>query len=131
MRALASVLRFSSYSLVSAVAFLAACSSDPSSNGGSSSNSCVYKEPGTDFAPCKSDGDCFSGWCNASCHPGACCENPNTTAIKAGRGYSCTSDADCKSVASAYLKKQGASAACHYDSLNMVSNGCTFSCSNQ
>jgi hypothetical protein len=101
--------------------------SPPDDRGGAKTGMCMAKEKGTDYAPCQSDGDCFSGYCKQTCTPGPCCQNPNTTAIKQGRGYTCASDADCEKVASEFVRR-GGWATCHYDSLNGVSNGCSFSC---
>jgi hypothetical protein len=98
-----------------------------SSSGSSGTAQCTYKEKGTEFADCKDDGDCFSGYCHKTCTPAPCCQNPNTTAMKAGRGYSCKTDQECAAVASDFISR-GGKATCRYDNLNSISNGCSFNC---
>jgi hypothetical protein len=97
---------------------------------------CQYTvTPHIDFSSCTSDNECFSGYCCISgklgcgrqgTFPGYC-THPTTSAFNAGHGYSCKTDQDCIDI-QPDLVATGVTPKCHYDSINGVSNGCSFDC---
>lgn len=97
--------------------------------GSPSTGQCTYKETGTQYASCQKDGDCFSGYCNASCNPGPCCEVATDTVRDDGRSYDCSTDADCEAVAPD-LVARGGKASCVHPASTMVHHVCSFTCPN-
>ena len=78
------------------VALLGCGSSESDSEGGASSEpkQCEPHEPGTEFAPCETDADCYSGFCDETGNPGPYCW-ASSSAVAAGRGMACSSNEDC------------------------------------
>jgi hypothetical protein len=98
----------------------------PSPNGTAAVTSqCKYKDRGTQFAPCKTDSDCFSGFCDKSGNPGPYCYVPTRIARDNGHGYGCSTNAECEEVAPDVVSR-GGQAECRNDS---VYSGCLFICS--
>jgi len=108
------------------VSLLLGCATDDDEGGDGSASGgdgmCVYKDPGTDWAPCESDGDCFSGFCELDGNPGPYCHIPTHVG---GQGYSCTSDDICESVLSEEASARGIIGVCRNDD---IYNGCSFQC---
>ena len=86
---------------------------------------CRYKDPGTQFAPCEDDGDCFSGFCDRTGNPGPYCHLPTRIAREAGHGYDCSSDELCRSVVGSAAIASGITGECRHDSTYA---GCLFNC---
>jgi hypothetical protein len=102
----------------------------PGCSGGTSDTDpgggeCVYKEAGTNFAPCQTDSDCLSAFCDTSESP-PYCYIPTHSARAELHGYDCTSNADCEAVGSDLVARGGV-AECVND---MIYAGCSFYCTN-
>jgi hypothetical protein len=112
--------------LITLSLLLGACpSSEDSIPGDGTANKCEYKAPGTQFASCSSDSDCYSGFCDFTGNPGPYCFVPTHAARDAGHGYSCSSDADCNEVLDPETRASGIVGECRNDS---IYEGCLFSC---
>ena len=77
----------------------------PSSGAGH----CSDKEPGTNYAPCDADSDCYGGFCDETGNPGPYCYPPTPTALDSGRGYTCNTDQECNDVLDADVLASGPS----------------------
>lgn len=100
-----------------------ASSAEPNATGSDATNTCKEKEPGTEFAPCTTDSDCFSGFCDESGKPGPYCW-ASARAVNAGRGIACSSAPDCPLPASAAAR--GIRAGC--GGSNIATNFCSYYC---
>ncbi len=100
----------------------ASCGGDADDASGSETiaDRCVDREPGTDYAPCRSDNDCYSGFCKQSCTPGPCC-------IMQGPG--CKSHKECEERAPDFIRR-GGSAHCYGTCGSAICSftGCGFTC---
>jgi hypothetical protein len=100
------------------------CSSAPiGSSTGPGGASCSHKDSGSDFAPCDSDSDCYSAFCDTSESP-AYCHIPTHAARADLHGYDCSSDADCAEAAPEWVES-GGMAVCRNDD---IYSGCSFWC---
>lgn len=105
---------------------VAACGSDGedgAGGSGGSSNQCEDHEPGTEFAPCESDADCYSGFCDETGNPGPYCW-ASSTALAEGRGIACSSNEEC--TVPAHAAERGVKGFC--GGSNIAQNYCSFVC---
>jgi hypothetical protein len=93
------------------------------------SGKCAYKDPGTNYAPCKKDSDCFGGFCDSTGKPGPYCYPPTANALGADRGYTCKTDKDCNAVLPSDVAATGISGKCQGTSVNGTATlSCSFLC---
>ena len=93
-------------------------------NNGDTSRMCTSSDPGINWAPCKKDSDCYTGFCKLDGNPGPYCFPPTNANVAAGRGYTCEDDSDCEEVAPDFVAR-GGNAWCTHDS---IKDSCSFSC---
>ena len=96
--------------------------------GAGGAATCQYKEPATDFAPCATDSDCYSGLCDETGNPGPYCHIPMPGDIAALRGYTCATNDDCTKVLPADAVAKGLVGRCPGGDVYV---GCSFTCSAQ
>ncbi len=114
-----------------------ACGSDEAGSGGSGGSrggaggspgaQCMYKDPGTTFAPCAKDSDCFGSFCDLTGHPGPYCHVPGSSQVAGLHGITCSADADCSRVLPADAVRRGIVGKCEGRS-NLDPAVCQFSC---
>lgn len=107
----------------SEVAYCSNSATGPTSSGAT----CTPEEPHTTYASCTKDSDCYSGYCKAPGTPGPNCQPPTDTVRDQGRGYDCTSDADCAAVAPDFVMR-GGKATCYTASNTSKHSVCSFNC---
>ncbi len=104
---------------------LVSCSSEEGDEG-EKVERCEYKERGTEFAPCKKDSDCYSGFCDETGNPGPYCW-ASSSALAQGRGIACSSDDDCPLLD--YAAELGIRGVC--GGSNIAQNYCGYVCKPQ
>jgi len=87
----------------------------------------LLSQPGTTFASCESDGDCFGGYCNDSCNPGPCCAAATDSVRDAGRSYDCATDTECEGIVPEFVER-GGHARCYTASNLSTHSVCVFDC---
>lgn len=85
-------------------------STKPSTAG--TSSKCSYKEPGTNFAPCSKDSDCFGSYCDLTGKPAPYCHVPGATQVAQLHGITCKMDAECTRVLTSTAIKRGVVGKC-------------------
>ena len=114
--------------LVPFVLSIFGCAGDGDPGDGASSRVaglCAAKAPGTSYASCSSDDDCYSGFCDETGSPPFCHVRSAYDPDDQYRGYACQSDADCNTVLPPDVRASGVVGICHRDS---TYDGCEFHC---
>jgi hypothetical protein len=88
---------------------------------------CRYKDPGTHFAPCSTDSDCFSSFCDQTGKPGPYCYVAGGRHVDNLRGFTCNTDGDCNKVLSADDIKRGIYGTC-FAPTSLDPKVCAFYC---
>ncbi len=110
------------------VALSLGCSSETSSGTTTSSKQCQYKEPGTTFAPCSKDSDCFGSYCDMTGKPSPYCHVPGVNQVAALHGIRCSNDSECASVLPPDAVQRGIVGKCQGRS-NLDPAVCQYTCS--
>jgi hypothetical protein len=102
-------------------------SSGSSGTSGATSSQCQYKDPGTTFAPCSKDSDCFGSYCDLTGKPGPYCHVPGSTQVSNLHGITCKTDDECTRVLSSEAVSRGIVGKCQGRS-NLDPAVCQYSC---